>query len=728
MNLLRWGLRRLPWHLMVLGVVLIANAMLLKVYLVPITGGSDQNGYHVSARMFNLHGVFYQKPVDDLQFVGSMWSVNSRGEYYPKYPPLYPLLAAGMNRMLGPGGGFYATLWSAILAAAGMYVLARRLVGKWYAVLGAALVAFCPVFASLGIARNSHTPSIAFLIWGMAAVIHGTMMSRRKFLQWPLLFLGGFLVAYTTGIRYTDFLMIFVPISFVLLFSQGRRRWLRLIVLLLGAAIPFTVLALFHWRAYGAPWSTGYGLTEESSSFELKFAWTNFLIYLPDFFSYVVGPIGVVGLLGLRFRHRWRRTVFWSIWILPTFLLYLTYYWAPGGNGTGTMRFLMPIMPPAFLLILLVLRRQLRLLPDRNCRIIALVCLLVIQGIWGFTRITTFCEGKAANDLQNLVLLESMKNHIPEGMTVISTVGVLHEVDFEQRWRLYPSYLLTTWGIRNILERSFDVQSAGLQKIRAQALKDKLGDFSSTKLQEYLRDFFGELATSGHAVYFVGRGGEVNQFRRNFHRWFELETIATVTGERPPYLIRPAHPDSSRYRDFKKGKTPVKMPVWEIVRLGAKRPLIMEFADSETELQKERQEILDRVNRDNDVELTRDLVRLESIRDETIDLRRQAQQQKRVAEAKLQAEAKRKAEAEKKRQATEAKRLAELEKKKKQEAEAKRKAEAEKKRRQEAEVKRKVEAEAKRKAEAEKKLLAEEEAMRKADAEAKSRLATENRN
>ena len=60
-----------------------------------------------------------------------------------------------------------------------------------------------------------------------------------------------------------------------------------------GAAVPFCVLALFLWQAYGAPWRTGYSLTDESSSFELRFVWDNLLIYLPEFFMLVVGPGGL---------------------------------------------------------------------------------------------------------------------------------------------------------------------------------------------------------------------------------------------------------------------------------------------------------------------------------------------------------------------------------------------------------------------------------------------------
>ena len=108
------------------------------------------------------------------------------------------------------------------------------------------------------------------------------------------------------------------------------------------------------------------------------------------------------------------------------------------------------------------------------------------------TRIIRLCEGKAANDLQYLVLLASMKNHIPDGAAVIASGGLLNEAEFERRWGQYPSHLLTPCGIRNTVESSLGVQAAGLQKERALALKEKLDSLNSGKLQESLRGSFEE--------------------------------------------------------------------------------------------------------------------------------------------------------------------------------------------------------------------------------------------
>ena len=628
-----------------LGALLILYTHVLLVYMIPVTGGTDQNGYHVCARMLNLNGVFYQKPVDDLQFVGHMWVVNERGEYYPKYPPFYPALAAGMNELLGEGGGFYATVWGAILSVAGMFVLARFWVGRWWSLLAAFMMALSPVIAILGITKNSHTPSLAFFIWGMAAIVFASTRRSRRNLLWAVI--GGAMIGFTVGIRYTDFLLIFIPLAYALFLLPGRRKWELAAAVCLGAAIPYAALAWFHLQAYGAPWRSGYSLTSESSAFELKFIPANFLIYVPEFFMGVVGPLGVFALAA--WRLRWKRAVFWSVWILPTFVLYLMYYWAPDGEGTGAMRFLCPLVPAVILLAMLSLRRLRRtVLPYRGACIFSLILLLILQTVWGWTRITKMGEPKAAGDLQRAVVVETMRQHIPEGAILISNAGLLNELDFEQRWRLYPSYIMNPREIKNIVKRSLDSQAAGLQQVRARALDEKLGKFNYGQLYQYLREFFERQQKEGHPVYFLGRGWEVNQFQRVFYRYFETKKVGSITGTRPAWLLRELKRDASRYRPKNE---PVPLTNYEIIQLGAKREKVLPLADSQNLLQSERREILNRINPNNDQELQNDLNRLETIRDDVGNLRRAIADAKRREEARKKAAEKRKAELAKRRAA-----------------------------------------------------------------------------
>ncbi len=602
--------------LALLGMLLAGYTWLQLIYFVPVTGGVDQNGYHASGRLLNLTGVSYRTTGDPLEYVGSMWVVNERGEFYPKYPPFYPLLSAGMNLLLGAGGGFYATLWGAVLAVAGMYALSRFWMGRYHALAAAMLLALSPVIFALGLTKNSHTPSLAFFLWGMAAFMRGA--TRRKSnaeLLWALL--GGFLIGYTVGIRYTDFLLILIPAAYALVLVPKHWRWKLLAALAAGAATPYAALAYFHLRAYGAPWRSGYFLTSESGAFSPGFLLQNFQIYLSEFFTLVVGPAGVLALIAWRFR--WKQALFWGIWLLPTFGLYLMYYWAPDGESTGAMRFLVPLVPAVILLAMLSLRRLLQRIGSRKAVIVTLVLLFGMQGVWAWTRITRFGEQRYASDIQRAFIVETVRHRVPEHAIILSNTAMLDELDFEQRWTLYPSYLLAPREIERIVENSLGAQAAGLQKLRAERLKQEVGSLNHGKLYEYLRNFFEKKQREGKTIYFLGRPQEVNRFRRSFYRHFEVEDLGMLTGSRPAWLLRDVKPNASRYRPHDE---PVPLTAYELVKLGPRREKVLPAAASEPLLLTERSEIISRVNPENDQELARELARLESIRDDLLNLRR----------------------------------------------------------------------------------------------------------
>ncbi len=602
--------------LALLGALLALYCYMQLLYFIPVTGGTDQNGYHVCARMFNLNGVFYQKPGDDLEFIGHMWVVNDRGEYYPKYPVLYPLLAAGMNALLGIGGGFYATVWGAVLAIAGMYALARFFMGSWYALLAAFLLASSPIVFALGITKNSHTPSLALLIWGMAAFFYAVRHPVNRNLIFAAL--GGFLIAYTVGVRYTDFLLILIPLSYIAFVVRDcKLKWKLLFALGLGAAIPYGAMAYFHMYAYGAPWRTGYSLTDESSAFDWRFVGENLGIYIPEFFVLAVGPLAFAAFINPKIR--WRMWVFWAVWIVPTFALYLTYYWAPDGESTGAMRFLVPVIPPVLLLACLGIRNLFDALDKRKVIYFLIAAFVVIQGVWGYSRMVRLCESKYASDLQNLFVIESLDRRIPPGSVVFAGTNLCNELGFEQRWRLYPTYVFNPNEIKNVVERSLGPQAAGLQKCRAQSLKDQLGSLDYGKLYDFWRKFADKELAAGHDIYLVG-SGEANVFRRIFNRDYEVEKITVLTAERPAYVLNDPKRDASRYKEKKKN---VKMGTLEILRVSKKRVKPITASENIDDLQQERRELVNKLNPTQDPELSAYLNRLEAIKDEITQLRNQ---------------------------------------------------------------------------------------------------------
>jgi len=276
-----------------------------------------------------------------------------------------------------------------------------------------------------------------------------------------------------------------------------------------------------------------------------------------------------------------------------------------------------PVIPPVLLLACLGIRNMFDALDKRKIVFFLIAVFVVIQGVWGYSRMIRLCESKYASDLQNLFVIETLNRRIPAGSVVFAGTNLCNELGFEQRWRLYPTYVFTPNEIKNVVERSLGPQAAGLQKCRAQSLKDQLGGLDYGKLYEFWRKFADKELAAGHDIYLVG-SGEANVFRRIFNRDYEVEKIATLAGERPAYVLNDPKRDASRYKGKKKN---VKMPVMEILRVSKKRVKPITPAESIDDLQQERRELINKLNPTQDPELSTYLNRLESIKDEINQLR-----------------------------------------------------------------------------------------------------------
>jgi 4-amino-4-deoxy-L-arabinose transferase-like glycosyltransferase len=156
------------WEFGILGALVVLYLVFLSLYFVPVADNVDANGYIGSARIFKEHGRFFQVPPDDYAFIGRMWVANSRGEYYPKYPPLYPALAGLMMMGFGVDAGFYVAPGCALLAVLGMYVLCRTQFSGPLSLLGAAALAANPVFNTFALRQMSHAPGMCLLVWAYA--------------------------------------------------------------------------------------------------------------------------------------------------------------------------------------------------------------------------------------------------------------------------------------------------------------------------------------------------------------------------------------------------------------------------------------------------------------------------------------------------------------------------------------------------------------------------------
>ena len=604
----------------ILGSILIAYTLFLNYYFVPVTGGTDSNGYHVCAKMIASQGQFHQKPVDDFQFVGRMWVVNERNEFYPKYPPLYPALAAGAMTLFGDHAGFYLCPLLAIAAVIGMFFLCRFFMPDKLAVVGSFLLATSPVFNHFALSKVSHGPSMGFLIWGL--VFFFAAVSRRR-LRTGIIYavLSGLLLGYAEGIRYTNIIMLIPPALYGLLFLKKKRLWI-LFAFACGVAVPYLFLCWFHWTSFGSPFATGYSLTNEQSGFALSYLWTNLRLYIPALISDGTGLVTCLALieLVLLFGRNKRKAGVFLVWIIPLSLLYMFYYWAPTTRTSSFLRFILPVFVPMYILALSGLWHLIRKYSAGKQTTIILI-LVVLHGIWGVCASFEDVEKYYIQQNSNKKVVDFALKNIPEGSIIFTDYGSLNTLDFEKRWTLYSSSILNQHELKRRLKRSLENSISGLQKQRAELLKKKLLDLSRRDFHKSIMSFITNHLRQGHKVYILSHPRLINSFLSRYKRYLETTEKANFKEEIPFYRFYPISKTSSRVDKAKKKK---RINSRQLLQITAVREKPLNITATIKDLQTERNLIIKRL-REKDEALQGDIYRLEAISRQTYSMQRALQ-------------------------------------------------------------------------------------------------------
>lgn len=526
-----------------IGLVLFYYTFFLYTYFVPTYTGCDPNGYHVAARIFSASGRFDRTASDDYSFIGRMWVRNDAGRYFPKYPPLYPALAGTAIRLFGETAGFYVSPVCAFLGVLGIYVLGRLFGMRWMAIAAAFFLATSPAYNSWAIRQMSHAASMGFLISGYAFFLIGERLRRRAASR-VMLFLGGVVVAYAAGIRYTNVLLAFPPLFLALCGRRTERddRCGRTAAYVLGLALPYLFLAYYHWKSFGSPFVTGYALTGEQSGFAWEYFHDNWRFYLLGIIESGVGPVFLPACFGLF--YCWERSrrdgFFFTIWVLPVVLLYAAYYWAPETNHQSFLRFVLPVFVPAFLLSCKFLGAVVERFREHRGGVIAFVVLFVLgQGGWGMINSFIIAEQQFARGSaqdRSIKFIRRVLADRPDAV-IFADQGLLEFLDFYGTYTLYPSDVLYKWQIKRVFERALEPGPSGLQKERALFLKENLFDADWKTYHVRIRALFEKPLADGRDVYVIGQAGQIEGFKKYYLRYFEIEDGDSLGGRPPEYRL-----------------------------------------------------------------------------------------------------------------------------------------------------------------------------------------------
>jgi hypothetical protein len=293
----------------VLCLMSLLHATFLLSFYAPAHGGTDQNGYQVTARLISEGKGASFRPTSSFTFVGNMMVLMDDGRVYAKYPPGYPLLAA-IARLVGGSKAVYLVNPICMAGACAFsFLLFRAFLSEFTSLCAVLWLSWNPLVLFYANDANSHASTLLCTIigcWGLISAV------------------------------------------------------------LLGWAVPVGVLACFCWSAFGAPWKTGYSYCAEDSGFGWKYLvtdpvlhrqgnWETLLVQMNWMGLFMLWPIGLFGLVIL-ITARPRKGACIALWALPPTILYLCYYWAPTGeNSLGYLRFFLTIIPALILGALWVL-------------------------------------------------------------------------------------------------------------------------------------------------------------------------------------------------------------------------------------------------------------------------------------------------------------------------------------------------------------------------------------
>jgi len=409
---------------------------MLSFYYTGAHGGVDQNGYMMTARLLAgdknifapdapaptpppatapassatenpVPSLVQQMPAFDwirnrlsfipetpFQFAGRMCIITepfgpadaskpAQYRVYAKYPFGFPLLAAIGRLIGGLDGMYFVNPVCTILACYFAYFLFRQAVSPFMSILGVIWLACNPLVLFYANDSNSHASTLFCVTIGFWGVL-SWLRTRQNWRAW----IGGFALGYACTIRYSEFLLV-LPVLFAALLNF-RFTWTKAwgsLSLMLAWSIPIAVLAFVCWVSFGAPWKTGYTYCRESTGFAWKYLsgdfgdpsmqregnWETLITQLNHTGLFVLWPLAIAGLFAM-LGSAWRLGMLLALWILPSTLLYMLYYWAPNGENTvGYMRFFMSIVPGLIFAGLWILDRSLVALKgERRASLVAI--------------------------------------------------------------------------------------------------------------------------------------------------------------------------------------------------------------------------------------------------------------------------------------------------------------------------------------------------------------------
>ncbi len=426
------GRRGGGWIWGVLAVVLACQAVVLAAHFGPAYSGPDAPGYFFNGRLLATQGTGEWRPSSAAEWLVVHYNDGGDGGFRSRYPPGFPLMLAAAYRIGGPTAALALNPLLVVSSTLLLFLLARRWVRPWLAVLAAAALATVPSLAEQAYLGFAHVPVLFLLLLGLLFL--DLWMERPR----PLLgLLAGACLGTMPSVRYGAVMLGLGAVAALAHWMRSKPPDPRSVAWpVIGALVPLALLALYQERAFGSPLATGYGTTGEASAFGFGYVRRNWLGYWTALMSNM-GAFAVVGLLGIAgMLASWRergRGLLLGISFVASLGLYLSYYWS-----IQDFRFLIPVVPLLVLGAVCGIDR----LPTSRLRMVLGATLAGLHMMIALPDASARLRRANADVVRAVAAVSALEEVADTGSVVVGTLGLNMVLAFDGRWRLGDASLL----------------------------------------------------------------------------------------------------------------------------------------------------------------------------------------------------------------------------------------------------------------------------------------------
>ncbi len=449
-------------------------------FYVPAHLGVDQNGYMLTARLLAEHGRLSFLLHNPLQFAGSMVIQTPQGNMYAKYPPGVGVLGAILRLIAGPAAMYLVDPICTLLAIFGAYFIFRRLLDPFLALSGVILLAINPVTLTYANDANSQGAALGFTVLGFWALLSWWQKGGNL-----RAVAAGVLLGFCCWLRYTEFLWILPLLAVVRLRYKSTHSWSRSLIPIVAFALPVSILAIINWRAFGAPWRTGYWFCREQTGFSISYLvfgahifptrqgnWLTVVEQFENMGLFLLFPMALLALCKLPVVYRRFGTVV-LLWVAPSTLVYALYYWAPTNADTvGYLRFFLDTFPALIMVSLWMISEW--LMPALRLRALAVGGLCILAAGYSLHVMMPRLQAASAEKLALLQARRVLRKSLRPGSVVFAPANVCNYLNSVGGFTLYDTNLFTPAMENRMTVLSARAGPSGLQKTRAREYRHLL--------------------------------------------------------------------------------------------------------------------------------------------------------------------------------------------------------------------------------------------------------------